>query len=103
MRQAITGFAASVTPEGLPQSRFPSHAPQLVAGFSLYWILQVCDHYLFFGDMRFARSFIPRIDGVLEFFNSHIDELGLVSGLPKAVWQYVDWVTTWEATEEHPD
>lgn len=103
MRQAITNFAASVTPEGLPQSRFPSHQPQLIAGFSLIWILQVCDHYLFFGDTRFARSFIPRIDGVLDFFDAHVDNLGLISGLPETVWQYVDWVTTWGATESHPD
>lgn len=103
MRQAIVNFASSISPEGLPQSRFPSHVPQLIAGFSLYWILQVCDHHLFFGDTRFARRFVPRIDGVLDFFDSHIDDLGLVSGLPDSVWQFVDWVTTWGATEEHPD
>ena len=103
MRQAITTFASSVTPCGLTQSRFPSHAPQIIAGFSLYWVLQVCDHFLFFGDSHFARSFVPRIDGVLEFFESHIDSLGLVSGIPEEIWQYVDWVTTWGATDEHPD
>ncbi|KAJ5712394.1 hypothetical protein N7493_008862 [Penicillium malachiteum] len=103
MRQAITNFATSITPEGLTQSRFPSHVPQIVAGFSLYWILQICDHHLFFGDVRYSRSFVPRIDGVFEFFNSHIDQLGLVSGMPDDVWQYVDWVTTWGATDEHPD
>ncbi|OJI95828.1 hypothetical protein ASPVEDRAFT_48145 [Aspergillus versicolor CBS 583.65] len=103
MRQAITNYAASITFEGLTQSRFPSHVPQIVAGFSLYWILQVCDHHLYFGDTAFTRSFLPRVDGVLEFFNAHIDDLGLVSGLPEDVWQYVDWVTTWGATDEHPD
>lgn len=103
MRQAITNFAASVTPLGLTQSRFPSHVPQVIAGFSLYWVLQVCDHHLYFNDTPYARSFIPRIDGVLDFFEAHIDELGLVSGLPEVVWQYVDWVTTWGATDEHPD
>ncbi|KAJ5174586.1 Bacterial alpha-L-rhamnosidase [Penicillium canariense] len=103
MRQAITNFAASVTPNGLTQSRFPAHVPQVIAGFSLYWILQVCDHHLYFGDTRFARGFIPRIDGILDFFDAHIDDLGLVSGLPQIVWQYVDWVTTWGATDDHPD
>ncbi|KAH7176814.1 Six-hairpin glycosidase-like protein [Dactylonectria macrodidyma] len=103
MRQAITNFASSIGVEGLTHSRFPSHVPQLIAGFSLYWVLQVCDHHLFFGDTRYARSFLPRIDGVFDFFESHIDDLGLVSGLPYDVWQYVDWVTTWGATDEHPD
>ncbi|PVH75780.1 glycoside hydrolase family 78 protein [Cadophora sp. DSE1049] len=103
MRQSIITFASSLTPNGLTQSRFPSHVPQIIAGFSLYWILQVCDHHLFFGDEKFSRSFLPRIDGVLEFFDSHVDELGLVSGLPYDCWQYVDWVTSWGATDEHPD
>ena len=95
MRQTLSNFAASVTFEGLTQSRFPSHVPQLIAGFSLYWVLQVCDHHLYFGDTPFTRSFLPRIDGVLDFFSAHIDDNGLVSGLPDDVWQYVDWVTTW--------
>lgn len=103
MRQAITNFAASITPEGLTQSRFPSHVRQVIAGFSLYWILQVCDHHLYFGDTAFTRSFLPCIDGVFNFFDRHINEIGLVGGLPSDVWQYVDWVTSWGATEEHPD
>jgi hypothetical protein len=103
MRNAITNWAASVTFEGLPQSRFPSHVPQIIAGFSLYWILQICDQHLFFGDRTYARSFLPRIDGVLDFFDSHIDELGLISTLPYDTWQYVDWVQTWGATDEHLD
>lgn len=103
IRQTISNFAASITFEGLTQSRFPSHVPQIIAGFSLYWILQICDHHLFFGDTQYSRSFLPRIDGVLDFFDSHIDSKGLVSGLPDDVWQYVDWVTTWGATDTHPD
>lgn len=103
MRQAIASFAASVTVEGLTQSRFPSHVKQIIAGFSLYWILMICDHHLYFGDTTYTRSFLPKIDGVLEFFDTHIDSLGLVSGLPEDVWQFVDWVTTWGATDDHPD
>ncbi|OAA61998.1 rhamnosidase B [Niveomyces insectorum RCEF 264] len=103
MRQTLTTFAASVTFEGLTQSRFPCQAPQLIAGFPLYWILQVCDHHLYFGDTAYTKSFLPRIDGVLDFFDAHVDHLGLVSGLPADVWQYVDWVTTWGATANHPD
>ena len=103
MRQAITNFGASVLEEGLTQSRFPSQTPQIIAGFSPYWILQVCDHHLYFGDTAYAKSFLPRIDGVLEFFDRHVDANGLVSGLPSDVWQYVDWVTTWGATATHKD
>ncbi|ERS95464.1 hypothetical protein HMPREF1624_07980 [Sporothrix schenckii ATCC 58251] len=103
MRQAISSFGASVLSEGLTQSRFPSHVPQIIAGFPLYWVMQICDHHLYFGDSAFSRSFLPRIDGVLDFFAQHVDTRGLVSRLPSDVWQYVDWVTTWGATDDHPD
>lgn len=94
-RQAITLFAASVTPIGLLQSRVPSHVQQLIAGFSLYWTLMVSDHHLFFGDTGFTRSFIPIVDGILDYFDRHIDGYGLVSGIEDDVWQYVDWTTSW--------
>ncbi|KAH7093518.1 hypothetical protein FB567DRAFT_462224 [Paraphoma chrysanthemicola] len=103
MRQAITNFASSITPEGLTQSRFPSQVPQIIVGFSLYWILAISKHHLFFGDTAYTKSLLPRIDGVLDFYDRHIDDLGLVSGFPEDVWQFVDWVTTWGATEAHPD
>lgn len=102
-RQTIISFAGSITPEGLTQSRYPSQVPQIIAGFPLYWTLSICDHMLYFGDAKFVRPLLPLIDGVLDFFDRHIDELGLVSGLPMDVWQYVDWVTGWHETEEHPD
>ena len=102
-RQTITSFAGSVTPQGLTQSRYPSQVQQVVAGFSLYWILQVHDHLLYFGDVSYSRSFLPIVDGILEYFGRHIDHLGLVSGLPSEVWQYVDWVTGWHETDEHLD
>ncbi|KAF4551088.1 Hypothetical protein D9617_14g075440 [Elsinoe fawcettii] len=103
MRRTISNFAASVTVDGLPQSRFPSQVPQIIAGFALYWILQVCDHHLHFGDKDFTKSFIPRIDGVLSYFDDHVNENGLIAGLPEDVWQFVDWVTSWGATDTHAD
>lgn len=104
MRKTIASFGASILTEGLPQSRFPSHVPQIIAGFALYWVLQVRDHHLHFGDGPFARSFLPRIDGVLDYFDAHVSsDTGLVVGLHPDLWQFVDWVTAWGATETHPD
>ncbi|KAF2226019.1 alpha-L-rhamnosidase [Elsinoe ampelina] len=103
MRRTISNFAAAVTVDGLPQSRYPSQVPQIIAGFALYWILQVNDHYLYFGDADYAKSFLPRVDGVLTYFDAHLNDQGLVAGLPEDVWQFVDWVTTWGATTTHPD
>lgn len=105
-RHAIRLFTASAIsfPGGtLTQSRFPSHILQIIAGFPLYYIMSVCDHYLYFGDRSFVLQLLPTIYGILQWYDSHIDSLGLVSGMPDTVWQYVDWVTTWSASDEHPD
>ncbi len=104
MRQAIAAFAASVTPEGLTRSRFPVASCRRLSLVSRS--TGSCKSAIttsFSAILRFSRSFLPRIDGVLDFFESHIDSMGLVSGMPEDVWQYVDWVTAWGATGDHPD
>lgn len=103
IRQTITSFAGSITPEGLTQSRYPCQAPQIIPAFSLYWIMTICDHMLYFGDAKFVKPLLPLVDGVFEYFDRHIDDLGLVSGISTDMWQYVDWVNGWHESDEHPD
>lgn len=103
MRQTILAFLASMTPEGIVQSRYPSHVTQIIVGFALFWILQIHDHLTFFNDIPFVKSLLPAIDRVLDYFESHVDDRGLVSGFKSGLWQYVDWTVEWEATAGHPD
>ena len=95
-RQAITTFAASQLPDGLLLARFPDHVEQVIPGFSLFWIMAVCDHMLYFGDKSFVSRFFPTIDGVFSFFERHLDDrTGLVSSLPPKYWNFIDWNVTW--------
>lgn len=103
MRQTILAFLASMTPEGIVQSRYPSHHAQIIVGFALFWIMQIHDHLTFFNDVPFAKSLLPAIDRVLDYFESHVDDRGLVSGFKEGLWQYVDWTVEWEATADHRD
>lgn len=82
---------------GLTSSRAPCHQPQIIPHFSLYWICAIGDHFTFFGDKAFVRQFVSVIDGVLEFFNSHIDsKLQLISARsPKGMWNFTDWTDEW--------
>lgn len=100
-RQSIVQFAASLTAEGLLEARYPSHFVQIITGFSLFWVMSVCDHYWYFADKPFARRFIPMIDAVLSYFDSHVGEKGLVQGFPVRHWLFVDWVAEWEGDEKH--
>lgn len=101
MRQAIVAFGVSLNPDGMIQARYPSHVQQLIPGFALFWVLQVCDYYQHFGDAEFVRRWLPAIDMVLGFFRRHIDECGLVSGISDRYWQFVDWATPWQGSSTH--
>ncbi len=103
MRQALVGFAASLTPEGVIESRYPSHFHQVIAGFCLFWILELRDHHLYFNDVGFSRSLLPVADSIFAFFDRHVDERGLVSELPSKYWSYVDWAKEWVTAPDHPD
>lgn len=103
MRQALIGFAASLTPEGVIESRYPSHFHQVISGFCLFWILELRDHMLYFNDVAFAKPLLSVADRILSFFEGHVDERGLVSGLPRQYWSYVDWAREWVSTSDHPD
>lgn len=97
-RQAIqqlhNSFSSSI---GLTNSRAPSHKPQVIPHFSLYWVLMLHDHLTFFDDQRFIKPFLPVVDAVLAYFDSRIDpELGLtLSEIGPGIWNFVDWAEEW--------
>ncbi|KAL2794605.1 bacterial alpha-L-rhamnosidase [Aspergillus keveii] len=98
-RQAIiqlrNSFQARV---GLTLSRSPTHRPQIIPHFSLFWILTVYDHLQFFGDTAFTKESLPIIEAVLSFFDNKIDP---AFGLVKledgpGLWNFVDWAQEWK-------
>lgn len=97
-RQAIIQLHNSFQPNlGLTASRAPSHQPQIIPNFSLFWVLAVADHFEYFHDRVFTRQFVSAIDGVLEHFGQRIDS---ATGIVRAVrastqWDFVDWTDAW--------
>ena len=97
-RQAMVQLHNSFNPQiGLTTSRAPSHRPQYIPSFSLYWVLMICDHFSYFGDVRFTTRFLPVIDAVLAYFDSRVDDSGLVTlEVRPGIWNFVDWQTEWK-------
>lgn len=96
-RKAIYDFHSSMLPSGMLMSRYPTAYPQVIPGFSLYWIHMVYDHYLYFGDEQLVKQYRPTIDAVLNWFDEFVTTEGLVGTMPKRYWSFVDWVQEWQA------
>lgn len=101
-RKAIYEFHSSRLPSGLLQSRYPSMHPQVIPGFSLYWIFMVHEHYWYYGDQALLRLVMPTVDGVLNWFDEQIGSDGLVVLSSSEYWPYVDWVQEWAADKGVP-
>jgi len=97
-RQAIIQLHNSYNPrDSLTASRAPSHVRQLIPHFSLFWIMMLQDHLTYFDDKIWLKQFLPVVDGVLQYFNSHIDpKYGLVKlDMTIGIWNFVDWTELW--------
>lgn len=78
-RKCMQEFYASRRADGLLESHFPAPLPVVnIPYFSLYWILMVHDHMMYFGNDTLVRRYLGTIDGILDHFHDRIDERGLV-------------------------
>ena len=95
-RQAIDDFSRSQRADGLLNCSYPNMNPNVIPGFSIYFILMVHDHMMYFGDRELVRRYLPTIDRILVFFRTYrrpeglVDKLGDVN-LEGACWSFIDW------------
>ncbi len=88
-RQAIEAFHASLLPEGITQSRYPSRHLQVIQNFSLLWIGMVHDFWFYRSDPAFVREQIPAIRSELSYFRARLSADGLPAH--RDWWPFVDW------------
>ncbi len=94
MRNAISLFDNSRTPEGLTQSRYPTAVGQVIGTFSLFWIRMVHDYWMHRDDTAFVKQYQMGIKCVLNWFENHINpKTGMIGALP--YWSFVDWPDDW--------
>lgn len=106
-RQAIDDFSRSQRPDGLLNASYPNMNPNVIPGFSVYYILMVHDHMMWFGDKSLVRRALPTVDRILNFFDSHLTAAGLVDRVggvngKAAFWSFIDWAAPWMDTEGMP-
>lgn len=66
-RQAMEAFRRSQRPDGLINADAPTVKSNVIPAFSIYYLLMVHDHMMYFGDKALAKRHLPAIDGILGF------------------------------------
>jgi len=93
IRRTLCDFASSQQACGILCSKSPDFYPQIIPGFSFYFIFIMHEHYLRFADKEFIRSYIPTAEGILLYFRNNLSEKGLIKR--SGFWNFVDWVDVW--------
>jgi len=99
-RKTIHEFFASRREDGLLETNFPvSFRAINIPQFSLFWILMLHDHMMYFGDVGLVRRYTGTADGILDYFDGLLNEDGLVGPFDPECWAFVDWVKEWHGSK----
>lgn len=106
-RSCMESFRRSQRYDGLLNCSSPNCEPNVIPGFSIYYILMLYDHMMYFGDKDFLKRHLGCMDGILNFFDGKLDERGLVGVLGGVLmehryWSFIDWTTQWNETAGVP-
>ena len=93
-RKAMADYHASLLPEGMLQSRYPSDLPQVIPAFALHWVFMLEEHWWQTGSPSEFRRYRPTVDAVLDWFDRKSGPGGLVTDLGH--WDFADWVEEWD-------
>lgn len=99
-RKAIRLFDSSRLPSGMIQSRYPSWETQVIAPFSLWWVMMLRDYTYWRDDPEFVRRYLPGMRATLEGFQRFMGTDGLLHA-PEG-WNFMDWLPQWETRSGAP-
>lgn len=106
-RQCMDAFRRTQRSDGILQASAPAVSVNVIPGFSIFYILMVHDHMMYFGDQELVREHFGCIDRILEFFDRHLSEKGLVGRVGGILfehpyWSFIDWCEEWQETVGMP-
>ena len=106
-RKAIDDFARAQYSSGLINCSYPNTNRNVIPGFSIYYILMIHDHMMYFGDESLVKRYMPAVDRILNYFDRHVDDDGLVGKVggvngESSNWSFIDWAREWNPTTGMP-
>lgn len=110
-RKSIREFARAQRPDGLLNCSYPNKCVNVIPGFSIYYILMVYDHMMYFSDPELVSEALPVIRRILQYFDRNtvrsgpfaglVDKTGGVNGEGER-WSFIDWAQEWMDTTGMP-
>jgi len=105
-RQCMDDFRRSQRADGMINCCYPHWGPNIIPGFAIYYIMMVYDHMMFFGDKKLVKKHLGAIDGILEYFDDHLEARGIVGKtgghISERYWSFIDWSVPWGPTVGTP-
>lgn len=106
-KQCMEDFRRSQRADGTLNSCYPDSEPNVIPTFSIYYILMLHDFMMYHGDKKFIARHMGCVDSILNFFEEHIEQRGLVGKIGAALtergyWSFIDWAPQWETTTGMP-
>ena len=106
-RKCIDDLARSQRYDGLLNCSYPNMNPNVIPGFSIYYILMVHDHMMYFGDTDLVAAYMGTIDRILHFFEMNLTPEGYVGSIggvneQERFWSYIDWAASWNESSGMP-
>jgi alpha-L-rhamnosidase len=94
LREVLRLYPQSENKEtGLFKSAYPSRFDFDMGSWSMGWIQTLHDYYFMRGDSAYVKQFSGKIDGVLRFYERHLDERTGMIGTVKNQ-NFIDWSIT---------
>lgn len=102
-RQCMEAFRMSQRSDGMISACAPAVSVNVIPGFSIFYILMVHDHWQYFHDKALVKKHLNCIDNILNYFDQHLTDKGLVGSVGGILfqhryWSFVDWCTQWNET-----
>lgn len=106
-RKCMDDFRRSQRYDGLLNCSYPNCTINVIPGFSIYYILMVHDHMMYFGDGALVEEHMPAIEQILGYFERHLTRDGYVEkiggvNMEARFWSFIDWAEEWNETSGMP-
>ena len=106
-RKCIDDLARAQRYDGLLNCSYPNCNPNIIPGFSIYYILMIYDHMMYFGDRKLVEKYMPTVERILQFFEERLSSKGYVGKtggliMEEAFWSFIDWAEEWNPTSGMP-